>query len=89
MKAIRLLFLIMAICLTSGVRAQFYDGPDDIYYYVAEYHEHDEYKSTSFSAGYYTGRTLRDRYEDENKAKVLIFNFDGTKAASLVSLKIT
>ena len=25
----------MAICLTSGVKAQFYDGPDDIYYYVS------------------------------------------------------
>lgn len=34
MKAKRLLFLVMAICLASGVKAQFYDGPDDIYYYV-------------------------------------------------------
>ena len=25
----------MAICLTSGVKAQFYDCPDDIYYYVS------------------------------------------------------
>lgn len=36
MKAKRLLFLVMAICLTSGVKAQFYDGPDDIYYYLEE-----------------------------------------------------
>ena len=36
MKAKRLLFLVMAICLVSGVRAQFYDGPDDIYYYLLE-----------------------------------------------------
>lgn len=36
MKAKRLLFLVMAICLASGVRAQFYDGPDDIYYYWSE-----------------------------------------------------
>lgn len=35
MKAKRLLFLVMVICLASGVRAQFYDGPDDIYYYVS------------------------------------------------------
>lgn len=34
MKAKRLLFLVMAICLASGVKAQFYDGPDDIYFYV-------------------------------------------------------
>ena len=34
MKAKRLLFLVMAICLASGVKAQFYDGPDDICYYV-------------------------------------------------------
>lgn len=36
MKAKRFLFLVMAICLASGVRAQFYDGPDDIYYYLLE-----------------------------------------------------
>lgn len=34
MKAKRLLLLVMAICLTSGVKAQFYDSADDIYYYV-------------------------------------------------------
>ena len=34
MKAKRILFLVMAIFLASGVKAQFYDGPDDIYYYV-------------------------------------------------------
>lgn len=34
MKAKRLLFLVMAICLASGVKAQFYDSADDIYYYV-------------------------------------------------------
>ena len=35
MKGFRFLLLAMAICLASGVKAQFYDGPDDIYYYVA------------------------------------------------------
>lgn len=34
MKAKKLFFLVMAICLASGVRAQFYDSADDIYYYV-------------------------------------------------------
>lgn len=34
MKAKRLLLLVMAICLASGVEAQFYDSADDIYYYV-------------------------------------------------------
>ena len=32
MKAKRLFFLVMAICLASGVRAQFYD--DDVYFYA-------------------------------------------------------
>lgn len=72
----------MAICLASGVKAQFYDSADDIYYYVEEYYEHDEYKTTSFTTGYYTGRTLKEKPE-ENEAHVLIFNFDGTKAALL------
>lgn len=36
MKAKGLLFIVMALCLASGVRAQFYDGPNDIYYYVVE-----------------------------------------------------
>ena len=34
MKELRFLLLVTAICLASGVKAQFYDGPDDIYYYV-------------------------------------------------------
>ena len=41
MKAKRLLFLVIAICLASGVKAQFYDSADDIYYYV-------EYKDGRF-----------------------------------------
>lgn len=34
MKGIRFLLLVMAICLASGVKAQFNDSADDIYYYV-------------------------------------------------------
>ena len=34
MKGLRFLLLSMAICLASGVKAQFYDSADDIYYYV-------------------------------------------------------
>lgn len=41
MKAKRLLFLVMVICLASGVKAQFYDSADDIYFYV-------EYKNGAF-----------------------------------------
>lgn len=41
MKGLRFLLLGMAICLASGVKAQFYDSADDIYYYV-------EYKDGSF-----------------------------------------
>ena len=36
MKAKRLLFLVMAICLASGVKAQFNDQPEDIYFYLEE-----------------------------------------------------
>lgn len=36
MKAKRFLFLVMAICLVSGVKAQFYDSADDIYFYLLE-----------------------------------------------------
>lgn len=34
MKAKRLFFFVMAICLANGVKAQFYDSAEDIYYYV-------------------------------------------------------
>ena len=34
MTEFRFLLLVMAICLASGVKAQFYDSADDIYYYV-------------------------------------------------------
>ena len=36
MKAKRFMFLVMAICLANGVAAQFYDEPDDIYYYLED-----------------------------------------------------
>ncbi len=62
MKVKRLLFLVMAICLASGVKAQFYDSADEIYYYV-------EYKDGDFVT--------------TPKADVMIFNFDGRKAALL------
>lgn len=48
MKAKRLLFLVMAIGLASGVKAQFYDGPDNIYYYVK--YENGEYKYNDVAA---------------------------------------
>lgn len=34
MKVKRLLFLVMVICLASGVKAQFYDSAEEIYYYL-------------------------------------------------------
>lgn len=34
MKGLRILLLGLAICLASGVKAQFYDSADDIYFYV-------------------------------------------------------
>lgn len=65
MKAKRLFFLVMAICLASGVKAQFYDGPDDIYYYVL----------------------IDGNGNFSENGRVLVFNFDGRKAA-LLSLKV-
>lgn len=90
MKAKRLLFLVMAICLASGAKAQFYDSADDICYYVCEYSEVDEYiwSGSIFDKGYYTGKTVQHKHEG-NDAKVLIFNFDGTKAALLCSNNAT
>lgn len=99
MKAKRLLFLVMAICLASGVKAQFYDSADDIYYYVEEYSEREETKSTQNS--YYdaflgrqiylptfttekTGKILKEETKESDKG-VLIFNFDGKKAAELTN----
>ena len=69
MKGIRFLLLVMAICLASGVKAQFYDDADDIYYYV-------EYKDGAFvnNEGVYG-----------KEGRVLVFNFDGKKAATLVA----
>ena len=82
MKAKRLLFLVMAICLVSGVRAQFYDSADDIYYYIEEYEEGPEFSYAYFGAiPQYTGRKKRE-IPEEDKKHVLIFNFDGTKAVS-------
>ena len=34
MKGLRFLLLGISMCLTSGVKAQFYDSADDIYYYL-------------------------------------------------------
>lgn len=67
MKAKRLLFLVMAICLASGVKAQFYDSADDIYYYV-------EYKNGEFAEN----ASVRVLNFDGKKAAVLNHNyFDG------------
>ena len=84
MKAKRLLFLVMAICLASGVKAQFYDEADDIYYYVKEYEEQEEVKqiywmghpTLNFEK---TGKILKRERND----MAMAFNFDGRKAAIL------
>lgn len=93
MKANRLLFLVMAICIASGVKAQFYDGPDDIFYYIEEYHEYEESYWTYGVFGNpirpnYTGHIITEKPE-RDKAKVLIFNFDGSTAAELTGFNGT
>lgn len=42
MRELRFLLLGLVICLASGVKAQFYDSADDIYYYVK--YVDDEFK---------------------------------------------
>lgn len=88
MKAKRLLLLVMAICLASVAKAQFYDGPDDIFYYVEDYYEYEDYYwdmypgTTIPKSPHYTGQ-IKTKKTDIDKATVLIFNFDGLKAAEL------
>lgn len=67
MKANRILLLIMAICLANGVKAQFYDGPSDIYFYVTA-------KDNFNQSG---PNEITDYYQDP---VVVVFNFDGLKA---------
>lgn len=86
MKAKLLLFLAMAICLASGVKAQFYDSADDICFYVLSYHECDNryYRMGSWWKVEIRGN-IRREIPEENKAEVYVFNFDGMKAAMLSS----
>ena len=70
MKGLRFILLGLAICLARGVKAQFYDGPEDIYYYVLIKMENSANKTFDY---------------DENKATVYIFNFDGIKAAQFTT----
>lgn len=88
MKGFRFLLLVLAICLASGVKAQFYDGPDDICYYVEDYFEYEDYYwdmypgTTIPKSPHYTGQ-IKTRKTETDKATVLVFNFDGLKAAEL------
>lgn len=69
MKAKRSLFLVMAICLASGVKAQFYDGPNDIYFYITA---KDEFNQNG-------PNEITDYYQNP---VVEVFNFDGLKAVN-------
>lgn len=85
MKAKRLLFLVMAICLASTVKAQFYDSADDIFYYLEDHYEEDDFYWTYYPGGIpkspqYTGKK---NIKKSDNPYVLIFNFDGLKAAEL------
>ncbi|MBQ9672025.1 MAG: hypothetical protein IJV34_04140 [Prevotella sp.] len=72
MEAKKLLFLVMAICLASGVKAQFYDSADEIYYYVAYEQEGNDSKFG------YRKQDILPQY-----VNVYVLNFDGMKAAPL------
>lgn len=74
MKELRFLLLGFAICLASGVKAQFYDGPDDIYYYV-ECNEQGEPYSEGYSIvlnfdGLTAANLCSKRYSGEEAEKV-------------------
>lgn len=78
MKAKRLLILVMAICLTSGVRAQFYDNADDICYYVevgddGEFRDNGAVRIFNFDgrkAALLNFRALSDSWEWDNVSEV-------------------
>lgn len=69
MKELRFLFLVLAICLASGVKAQFYDSADDIYYYVEDITK--EPSVTRDDGTTYTFKASKNTW---------IFNFDGRNA---------
>lgn len=85
MKELRFLMLGLVICLATGVKAQFYDGADDIYYYVLVNEEKD---NVILNYGLSLGpRAIKNgkinKKIDQSDAYVYIFNFDGNKAAEL------
>lgn len=76
MKAKRLLFLVMAIGLASGVNAQFYDSADDIYYYL-EYSKNgnlisQEYQQVAIFN--FDGRKACVRYDKPKDVRVNLKN---------------
>ena len=79
------MLLGLAIFLTSGVKAQFYDSADDIYYYVKYKHEYTDPQIQGFGwdAKVVLIPKSKDYREDDNFAEVIVFNFDGKKAAVL------
>ena len=86
MKGLRFLLLGMAICLASGVKAQFYDSADDIYYYVEECYEYeDTYLEPTPHIGLqrYKSGKIKKKVPEKGEERVMIFNFDGEKAALL------
>ena len=53
----------MAICLASTVKAQFYDSADDIFYYLEDHYEEDDFYWTYYPGGIpkspqYTGKKI-------------------------------
>lgn len=96
MNKIRLLCLVMAICFTSGAKAQFYDRADEIYYYKLIRSYSEKFRQVVLPNGMptlnyeKTGKIEVSDYVDDN-SEVSIWNFDGRKAAQLdrQSLSVT
>lgn len=90
MRNVKILLFGMAICLSNGLKAQFYDSADDIYYYVEEYYEYEESRieNKPFLGPQlvYTGKMIK-KYPDPNHEIVKIFNFDGNQAAELTNIE--
>lgn len=89
MKGLRFMLLGLAICLASGVKAQFYDSADDIYYYLMYEREYDmPYLDTMHGFPQWKTNHKKETYNESEEAvcgRVIIFNFDGNKAAILAN----
>lgn len=89
MKQLRVLMFALAICFASGVKAQFFDSADEIYYYEEFYVYYEKTKAIYYlgmaSATFEkTGKIEKKMYHETGYVpRISVWNFDGRKAAML------